>query len=115
FVEGTLIQRWSPSIELIGCDNSDQKRQENKGLPTIISEEPFIYSILIVAEVKRPIIGGVIRTPSQNARDLQGKEGNYLIGFESSNRKGGIIRPWLEWEWLKIGRITPAVAVVFVA
>ncbi|WP_205077636.1 hypothetical protein, partial [Marinobacter salexigens] len=49
FVEGTLIQRWSPSIELIGCDNSDQKRQENKGLPTIISEEPYISSFFLIS------------------------------------------------------------------
>jgi len=39
-------------------------------------------------------------------------DGNYLIGLESWNRKGGVIRLRWEQEWLKRGRITPAVAVV---
>ena len=38
--------------------------------------------------------------------------GNYLIGLKSWKRMGGVIRPPKEQEWLKRGRITPAVAVV---
>ena len=57
-------------------------------------------------------ISGVIRTHSQNSKYVMGNDANYLIGFESCIRKGGIIRPWREREWLKRGRITPAVAVV---
>jgi len=39
-------------------------------------------------------------------------EGNYLIGLKRWKRMGGVIRPWWELEWLRRGRITPAVAVV---
>jgi hypothetical protein len=38
--------------------------------------------------------------------------GNYLIGLERWKKLGGVIRPPKEQEWLKRGRITPAVAVV---
>lgn len=38
--------------------------------------------------------------------------GNYLIGLESWSGNGKVIRPRWEQEWLKRGRITPAVAVV---
>jgi len=37
--------------------------------------------------------------------------GNYLIGLERWKKLGGVIRPPKEQEWLKRGRITPAVAV----
>ena len=55
---------------------------------------------------------GVIRTRSQNSRNRVRNVGNYLIGLKSWKRMGGVIRPPKEQEWLKRGRITPAVAVV---
>jgi hypothetical protein len=58
------------------------------------------------------MIGGVIRRRSQNSKNHTRNESNYLIGFESWKRNGRVIRLWWEQEWLKRGRITPAVAVV---
>ncbi len=49
---------------------------------------------------------------SQNSRCQMRNVGNYLIGLERWKRLGGVIRPPKEQEWLKRGRITPAVAVV---
>lgn len=72
----------------------------------------FIYSISVVAEVKRLMISGVIRMHSQNARNHMRTDINYLIGLESWNRRGGVISPCWEREWLKRGRITLAVAMV---
>ncbi|WP_296936796.1 hypothetical protein [uncultured Marinobacter sp.] len=54
----------------------------------------------------------VIRARSQNSENHMRNEGNYLIGLRRWKRMGGIIRPWSEQEWLRRGRITPAVAVV---
>ena len=57
-------------------------------------------------------VGGVIRTRSQNSENHMRNEGNYLIALKRWKRMGGVIRPWWEQDWLKRGRITPAVAVV---